>query len=38
VGALLFFGAAYLVRLFRLLLGLAALFAVGVWVWLALKA
>ncbi|GIW30734.1 MAG: hypothetical protein KatS3mg071_0908 [Meiothermus sp.] len=38
VGALLFFGAAHLVRLFRLALGLAALFAVGVWVWLALKA
>lgn len=38
VGALLFFGALHLVRLFRLVLGLAALFAVGVWVWLALKA
>lgn len=38
VGALLFFGAGYLVRLFRLVLGIAALFTVGLWVWLALKA
>ena len=37
VGAVLFFGANHLVRLFRLLLGLAALLAVGVWVWLAFR-
>jgi hypothetical protein len=37
VGAVLFFGASYLVRLFRLLLGLAALLAIGVWLWLVLK-
>ena len=35
VGAVLFFGAAYLVLLFRVVLGLAALFALGVWFWLA---
>ncbi len=34
VGALLFFGAAYLVLFFRVVLGLAALFALGVWAWL----
>jgi len=36
VGALLFFGASYLVQVFRVVLGLAALFALGVWAWLAL--
>ncbi|GIW33017.1 hypothetical protein [Meiothermus sp.] len=36
VGAVLFFGAGYLVWVFRVLLGLAALFALGVWAWLAL--
>jgi Flp pilus assembly protein TadB len=36
VGALLFFGANYLVLVFRAVLGLAALFALGVWAWLAL--
>ncbi|MGK0619467.1 hypothetical protein [Meiothermus cerbereus] len=36
VGAVLFFGASYLVLVFRVVLGLAALFALGVWVWLAL--
>lgn len=36
VGALLFFGASYLVWVFRVLLGLATLFALGVWAWLAL--
>jgi len=36
VGALLFFGANYLVLVFRVVLGLAALFALGVWAWLAL--
>lgn len=36
VGAVLFFGAAYLVLFFRVVLGLAVLFALGVWVWLAL--
>lgn len=37
VGAVLFFGANYLVRLFRLLLGLAAVLAVGIWLWLVLR-
>lgn len=32
-GALLFFGAVYLVRLFRFVLGAAAAFALGVWLW-----
>ncbi len=36
VGAVLVFGAAYLVLFFRVVLGLAVLFALGVWVWLAL--
>ncbi|GIW25611.1 hypothetical protein [Meiothermus sp.] len=36
VGAVLFFGAGYLVWVFRVVLGLAALFALGVWAWLAL--
>ncbi len=36
VGALLFFGANYLVLVFRAVLGLAALFALGVWAWLVL--
>lgn len=36
VGAALFFGAAYLVLFFRVMLGLAVLFVLGVWVWLAL--
>jgi hypothetical protein len=36
-GAALFFGANHLVRLFRLLLALAALLAVAVWVWLGLR-
>jgi len=35
VGAVLFFGAGYLVMFFRVVLGVAALAAVGVWVWLA---
>lgn len=34
LGAGFFFGAGYLVRLFRLLLGAAAVFAVGVWLWI----
>lgn len=34
VGAVLFFGANHLVRLFRWLLGLAVVLAVGIWVWL----
>ncbi|RDI96093.1 hypothetical protein DV704_04025 [Meiothermus sp. QL-1] len=37
VGAVLFFGAGYLAALLRWLLGLAALFALGVWLWLALR-
>lgn len=37
VGAVLFFGAGYLVRLFRLLLGVAALLAIGIWLWLMLR-
>ena len=37
VGGILFFGANYLVRLFRLLLGLAAVLAIGVWLWLVLR-
>jgi hypothetical protein len=36
VGAVLCFGASYLALFFRAVLGLAALFALGVWVWLAL--
>jgi hypothetical protein len=36
-GAVLFFGAVYLVRVFRFVLGLAAILTVGVWVWLALR-
>jgi hypothetical protein len=36
VGAVLFFGASYLVLFFRVVLGLAAMFALGVWAWLAL--
>lgn len=35
VGAVLFFGAGYLVMFFRIVLGIAALFAIGVWFWLA---
>lgn len=37
VGALLFFGAGYLVRLVRVALGLATLFALGVWAWLLVR-
>lgn len=36
VGALLFFGANYLVWVLRGAVALAALFALGVWAWLAL--
>ncbi|MER3554182.1 MAG: hypothetical protein C4331_07500 [Meiothermus sp.] len=36
-GAVLFFGAVYLVRAFRWVLGLAAVLTVGIWVWLALR-
>lgn len=36
VGALLFFGANYLVCVLRGAVALAALFALGVWAWLAL--
>lgn len=36
VGALLFFGASYLVQVFRVVLGLATLLALGVWAWLGL--
>lgn len=34
LGAGLFFGAVYLVRFFRWVLGAAAVFAVGVWFWI----
>lgn len=34
LGTATFFGAVYLVRAFRWVLGLAALFTIGVWVWL----